>query len=1732
MCIERIETFDRISRNRFVTRYAYHHGYFDGVEREFRGFGMVEQLDTEEFAALNASQEFPADTNIDEASHTPPVLTKTWFHTGVYLGRDHVSNFFAGLLDDRDLGEYYREPGLTDTEARALLLEDTVLPEGLTIEEEREACRALKGAMLRQEVYGLDGTDRDGHPYAVTEQNFGVRLLQPRAGARHGVFFTHPRESLSYHYERNPADPRIGHAMTLEVGQFGDVLKSATIGYGRRAPDLVLSPADQDKQTQRLVTYTENRLTNAVDTETGDAYRTPALAETRTFELTGFSPTGPAGRFLDSDFVQTTAGGIEPLFDSEIPYEQTPTDGRQRRLIEHVRTLYRRDDLSGALPLGAMESLALPFESYQLAFTPEHLDLVFGDRVAETMLSDEGRYFHFDGDDDWWIPSGRVFMSPNEDDDAAQELAFARQRFFMPLRFRNPFDQTATVEYDTHDLLIVRTTDPLENIVTARNDYRVLSPEMFTDPNGNRSAVAFDVLGLVAGAAVMGKELEIAGDSLEGFQSQLTQSQIDAFFADPRGPIATELLGPATSRVIYDETRFQRLEQPAFAATIVRETHLSDMGDGEQTAVQVSLAFSDGFGRIIQNKAQAEPGPIAEGGETVSRRWTTSGWTIFNNKGNPVRQYEPFFSADHAFEFGVTVGVSPTLFYDPVGRIIATLHPNHTWEKVIFDPWRQSSYDVNDTVLMNPAADPDVGDYFRRLPDGDYLPIWHALRTDPAHAAEAIARWPNAQRRQDEASAAIKAAVHADTPGIVHFDSLGRPFLSVADNGPDGQFRTRTEQDIEGNPLRIIDDRGNVVMVYRVEVNGNPPAPGYDVAGRNLYVNSMDAGERRALGDISGKPIRSWDSRGHSFRTEYDELRRPARSFVTGADADDPDREILFQRTVYGEGQGEAFNHRGRVFQVFDGAGVVTSEAYDFKGNLLRSSRQLLINYRDAADWSLNPALEAEVFFSQTTYDALNRPVAITTPDSSVTLPTYNEANLLEQTAVRLQGADQGTPFVADIDYNARGQRERITYATTDGTNFTTTYDYDPDTFQLTRLHTARHRDNRNLQDLNYAYDPVGNITSIRDDAQQTVFFGNTQVEPHNDYTYDALYRLIRAEGREHAAQNNFQRDATEFNPIIGIPFPNSPEALQRYVEEYAYDGVGNILGMRHVGGAVERWTRRYQYADDSNRLLATSLPGDGANEFSALYTYDAHGNMTTMPHLPLMQWDFKDQLQASSQQVVSNGGAPETTYYVYDAAGGRARKVTERAAVVGSTPTRRNERIYLGGLEVYREYTGDGTTVTLERETLHVMDTQRRIAQIDTRAQGNDDAAPQSHRFQLSNHLGSALLEVDDQANVLSYEEYHPYGTSAYRAARSAAEVSLKRYRYTGKEKDEETGLCYHGARYYSCWLGRWTATDPQSLAGGINLQMYAYGNPLKFNDPGGTSPVLTVDEQRKRITFSATVYVKDTAKQDFKLATEGAGYFNNLSGKFAYKLDDGADDVYSIHFDIRVEKLSSAAFKTKKSARVNSESSGEVTFEILSNRQFSSEYLANTGKRAGTARGYSFNGIIQIKSSAGKDAAVSAHEIGHFLGMEHPVEAEEVNEFNETKYESDLMFPFAELGYLGTAYGLSKKTMRVSNITEVFHNFSSTNLPEKIDEALTNETGNVIEVEEEQRRSERRSRNRVEFRDDNPIVIQGSPPETSEDPLGLLRLMQDVLQRFDLFQQLAPPWTAHGLLGMTGGR
>jgi len=208
---------------------------------------------------------------------------------------------------------------------------------------------------------------------------------------------------------------------------------------------------------------------------------------------------------------------------------------------------------------------------------------------------------------------------------------------------------------------------------------------------------------------------------------------------------------------------------------------------------------------------------------------------------------------------------------------------------------------------------------------------------------------------------------------------------------------------------------------------------------------------------------------------------------------------------------------------------------------------------------------------------------------------------------------------------------------------------------------------------------------------------------------------------------------------------------------------------------------------------------------------------------------DFKDQ----KREVDLGGGGK--AYFVYNGAGERIRKSWEHSGIV-------EERLYLSGYEVYRRREGSQAELVLERETLHVTDGARRIALVETKTV--DTSVPSFTpmprvRYQLGNHLGSAVLELDQAGLVISYEEYHPYGTTAYHAARSGVEVSAKRYRYTGKERDEETGLYYHGARYYAPWLGRWTAADPAGLVDGTNLYAYVRDNPVRLVDPNGTDAI-----------------------------------------------------------------------------------------------------------------------------------------------------------------------------------------------------------------------------------------------------------------------------------------------------
>ena len=1504
---------------------------------------MVEQWDTEEFRADTAFDDGDF-VNWDQQSWSPPMLTRTWFHTGAFTD--------ALAVTQQYLSEYWTEPALRApgraADAAAMRPPDTVLPDGLNAFEVQEAYRSLKGHALRVETYAEDRSPDAANPYVVTEQNFTIRCLQNMGENLHAVFFAHPREALSFHYERGPDDPRVGHEITLQADDYGNLQRSVSIGYPRRAgyqpPEPALPAATQAMlaydQTRLHVTGTEHDYTNAIDdlSTRPDAYRVPLPSASATGEITGVAPsvkgTGITNLFTFDEI--DGAGGAWPTVwtgTHDVPYEAipgsdingagTPASAPTRRLIARHRTLYRSDDLSALLPSGQLQPRALPGESYQAALTPGLLSAIFGTLVPAATLT-EGGYVQLADETGWWMPSGRVFYSPGDSDTPAQELADAIGHFFLPRRAVDPFRGVSRVSYDGYGLLPGSVTDPVGNVTTVLNDYRVLAPATITDPNGNRVSAAFDVLGHVTATAVMGKTTETAGDLLTGFVTDLDEATLVAQFSDPLAEPAA-ILGNATTRCLYDLAAYQRTAaaaqpSPPAVYTLARETHVSDLaaaaypGAPQTTLFQYHFAYSDGFAREIQRKAQVAPGPLTDGGPPVSPRWAGSGWTIFDNKGRPVRKYEPFFSATNGFEFAAQAGVSTVLFYDPPGRVVATLHPDRSWEKAVFGPWQEQNWDGNDTVLIpDPRTDADVGGYFQRqLPAGPFT-SWYELRIGGTFGATPA-------DRAAEQNAAQKAAADAATPAVTHRDALGRACLAIADNGGGNRYPSRTAYDTEGKPLAVFDALGRHAEEYCYRApqagGGFEYLAGADMAGRPLYHVNSDGGARRGLANVAGHPIRSWDARGHAFRLVYDPAQRPAQRYVSTDGA----AEILIDLSVYGEGQAPA-NLCGRVYRHYDMAGYQENSQYDYKGNLLTGFRQLAADYQRAVDWTaladLSSAAQLDAaaaaaglvpvedggrdkFGGSTVYDALNRPIQLVAPHNAtmrpdVLRPGYDEAALLSQMDVWLQQAaapaallDPSTAdqhAVAGVGYNARGQRVSIAFGNGTGS----AYVYDLQTFRLTQLTTARPgsfaADQRTVQALAYYYDPAGNVTRIRDsaDTQDVIFFRNQRVDPSSDYTYDPLYRLISATGREHLGQAGAalqppQQVTNDDSFRTGLPQPGDGNAMGTYTETYSYDAVGNILAMAHrvsPGG----WTRRYSYAEPSqivgtetgNRLSATSLPGDpAAGPFSGSYRYDPHGNMTLMPHLAALTWDEDDRLRSTARQAAASG-TPQTAYYAYDSGGQRVRKATNRQAAAGQAASRKTERIYLGGIEIYREYALDGITITLERETLHVTDGDKAIALVETRTTGTDKAPAQLMRYQHGNHLGSAVLELDDQSNILTYEEYFPYGSTSYQAVATQTDLP-KRYRYTGKERDEENDLYYHGARYYASWLARWTACDPAGMVDGSNLYGYTRANPVKYSDPTGAFEELTHGALTYHLALAAGFKPEDA--EQLALATAGVDH------------------------------------------------------------------------------------------------------------------------------------------------------------------------------------------------------------------------------------------------------------------
>lgn len=1058
-------------------------------------------------------------------------------------------------------------------------------------------------------------------------------------------------------------------------------------------------------------------------------------------------------------------------------------DWDQANLLEHNKTLFYNEQLDAPLPLYEHTFPVIPFESYAQIYSKDEYMDVFQGRVTEEMLLNS--HYVKQSDETWWVRSGHPnLLYPGE------EVSSAKKRFYLPVSYEDAFGTVTTVEYyKDYYLFVNKTTNAigLSDEVQEFN-FRTLQPEVMVDVNGNKSQCITDELGMVKAVALLGKGEE--ADNLDGY-SEITsdneQMIIEQLLTEEESIIisslAKQLLQGASMRYIYDTEAFMRCGKPLTSIVVTREEYYAIDHDAP---VQVAYCYASGSGAMVLEKVQAEK-PSRNGNSNSSFRWLGNGRTILNNKGNALMAYEPYFSDTPAYEDDASVrelGVSPILHYDALGRMIRTDFPDGTFQKQEFDAWKMVCYDAGDCVLESD---------------------WYKI-----HKNDRVGE---------------QSEVYAGTPAVICFDTLGQPsvmmdYLKETRDGSVRMLMTMAKRDIRGYIQEVVDARGNSAVSYR-----------YDMLGRPLYEKSMDKGQRWSITDMAGKVIRSWDEREHMFEVEYDVLQRPILSRTYDLSNG---KTYITSRIIYGDNllcedfsnirELQERNVLTMIVENYDTAGKVETMSYDFRGMPLETVRTLAKNYKEMVNWtedSLARDLENRSFCTSMVVDAMGRIKEQTNPDGSRCINIYNAGGLMTAQQILFCDGRKDQMPIRYISYNAKRQREHMQY----GNGVSVKFTYDEKTYRVNRILSCR-EDGSVLQDLNYTYDAVGRVVCISDQNVPAKFFDGQRIKGESLYSYDSLGRLVSASGRENDVALKFiQGDNHSDDVFQAILRTGDVMAMHNYTQVYMYDDANNILQMKHKASG-NNWTRNYTYESDSNKLLSTEV---GNMTYKYKY-HDKHGFMESMPHLAEISWDAFERIAYTSKQLRSDGGIPEITYYQYDGEGNRVRKITECQASGSCSPRLKDERIYQGAYEKYSCFSGANSG--LERETISVLDQGHRYVMFEVRNSIDDGTAKELTRYQIDNHQGSACLELDENAHVISYEEYHPFGTTAYQAVNKDIKAASKRYRYTGMERDEETGLSYHSARYYISWLGRWISCDPIGIKGGINLYCYCENEPVGHVD------------------------------------------------------------------------------------------------------------------------------------------------------------------------------------------------------------------------------------------------------------------------------------------------------------
>ncbi len=717
----------------------------------------------------------------------------------------------------------------------------------------------------------------------------------------------------------------------------------------------------------------------------------------------------------------------------------------------------------------------------------------------------------------------------------------------------------------------------------------------------------------------------------------------------------------------------------------------------------------------------------------------------------------------------------------------------------------------------------------------------YADGTSTAAAYDAIG---NLSARIDELGRAV----------VYAFDSRNRLSQTLFADGSSGRIRydgggrtasttdalgntTRFTYDADDRPLTITNALGNTVT-REYDAVGNlksvtSKAAGDPVGRKTQYVYDLlnrvttvtDPLNKSASTeyDENGNVKKVTDPLGHATRYGYDVLDRritvtDARNFATTT-VYDPAGNTLRITDASGNATGYTYDSLNRLLTETNALNDARIYGYDAVGNLvsltdrngrLRQYTYDLRNHRTAELW-LNGSNHIIRTISSS-FDAVGELTRASDPDSTY-LYTYD---LMGRVSMVDNLGTPGVPRVTlaygyDLNGNRTNFAERIG-GPPGSPAFSGIVQYTYDALnRMTQL--SQQNVGVSYKRVKLTYDGYGELTGI----QRYALVGNLEtLVATTAYGFDTLGRLGSL-SHTNPSNATIAQYGWVFDDAGRLTQATTPDGISNY----AYDETNQLTGADHSSQADET----YAYDATGNRTntgYSTSgnnrLASDGVNN----YEYDKEGNRTKSTEIGTGKsteytWDYRNRLT----QVVfkdAAGNIIKDVSYIYDTSG---RRLAKSVDADGAGP----------GAAVIDRYVYDGDNIALQFDGASAQTHRYLYGPAIDQVLADESAGGVVH-WMLADHEGTVRDIIDSGGNLINHIVYDSFGRTTSESTPAARTI----YGYTGRQRDDETGLYYYRARYYDTANGRFLSEDPAGFAAGdVNLSRYVTNSPTNFVDPTG---------------------------------------------------------------------------------------------------------------------------------------------------------------------------------------------------------------------------------------------------------------------------------------------------------